>query len=889
MKQTPFLLTIAFLILVAGGYFVYDKILNTNPVQPWDLVPSGSILVYEKDICDTCIEEMQKGSLWQIITRASFHSKPADSLKSKLSSLLNAGKGLLVSAHITRKDDFDFVYYLSDVKTIRDAAASFMQLKGYRYSERELNEVKIHELTANKQTFSWIVIENVWVGSFTSFLIEDVIRTHSGKPNFIAANPEVKKLPRITGDAGNIYIHLKAFSDVFSIFMPGTQKPYSVGKTSLLDMKSQDGSLVFNGFSTDSTSYANYLLSIFRNQSPVSFGMKHHVPNRAVIFTSYGISDGNAFGEALRGFVQTYRPGLRDSLNKLSEGLSIQWRELYDNISDEVGVCQVESMSGRRLSKILMIETKSPDQWMKHLNSLSEKLSEDTVFYESFSGYEIREIPAHRFPEKLLWPLVQGFDQTFYSARGNTIFIGDNLEELKYFLEDIEHEDIWGKSVSKNQFLESTLLESNISVFLNVPKVWNVLSPKLNPRWRQFVRDNQTLLHTLQMSAFQFSHLNNTYYTNVTLHHQEGKPEVAFASTARRNMVHFSEPIQKLHAVKSHVSQANEILVQDSLNDLSLVSMEGKVLWKIPVGDQITSEIEQIDYYSNGKLQYVFATHDALHIIDRLGNYVPSFPLHLKGKDIKHLSVVDYDRSKRYRFLLTETIGKLWMYDKSGNNLEGWGPREAGEGLMAPPRHYRIKGKDFILVIRKDGLVHLYNRRGEMLKNFPLDIQGTPMGDCFLDMGDDIESTSFVLVTRDGYRIRFNALGKIQNRETLLRAYVGAQFALVPEESGKSYLIVQHDRRQLTIADPAGKKLLVHDYVNFDRGDIKYYQYGGGKSFISLTDPVQKLSYVFDGNGTLLTNPPLESTAIELRMANSDQSYVFFIHDNSLTIQPLNP
>ena len=85
------------------------------------------------------------------------------------------------------------------------------------------------------------------------------------------------------------------------------------------------------------------------------------------------------------------------------------------------------------------------------------------------------------------------------------------------------------------------------------------------------------------------------------------------------------------------------------------------------------------------------------------------------------------------------------------------------------------------------------------------------------------------------------------------------------------------------------KKILVSDYNSQSEGGIKFYHYGGGKRFISLTDPVQELSYVFDGNGTLLTNPPLESTAIELRMANSDQSYVFFIHGKSLTIQPLNP
>jgi len=163
------------------------------------------------------------------------------------------------------------------------------------------------------------------------------------------------------------------------------------------------------------------------------------------------------------------------------------------------------------------------------------------------------------------------------------------------------------------------------------------------------------------------------------------------------------------------------------------------------------------------------------------------------------------------------------------------------------------------------------------------------MGDYFLEMGPDIANTYFVVVTRDGYRVRFSPEGKIQNREPLLKASVASQFGLKAEKSNKSYLVWQHDMRQLTVTDPAGKRILVSDYMNLKDWDIKYYHYGGGKSFITLTDRVQELSYVFDGSGNLLTTPPLESTAIELRMPNSDQSHVFFIHDKMLTIQPLNP
>ena len=118
MKQTPLLLTLAVLVLLAGGYIIYEKILSKEPLKSWDLVPAQTIFVYEKDICDTCIEEMQKSAVWEIIERASFFGKPADSLRKQVNSLIRDKNGVLVSAHITRKDDFDFVYYLPEPKDI---------------------------------------------------------------------------------------------------------------------------------------------------------------------------------------------------------------------------------------------------------------------------------------------------------------------------------------------------------------------------------------------------------------------------------------------------------------------------------------------------------------------------------------------------------------------------------------------------------------------------------------------------------------------------------------------------------------------------------------------------------------------------------------------------
>jgi hypothetical protein len=630
------------------------------------------------------------------------------------------------------------------------------------------------------------------------------------------------------------------------------------------------------------------MLSVFQHQSPITFGLKHLIPNRAITVSNYGISNGQTFSEDLRNFAGKKNPMVRDTLIRLSRDNNFNLEDLYAEISDELSVCVFESSKGKTVSKVLLIETKKPEKWIATFNKVAAKLSIDTIFFERYAQYEIREVPVFKFPEKMFWPLVTGFRQSFYTSIGNVIVVADNLEELKDFLDDIEAEDTWGKSVAQNKFLESTLLESNFSLYINSSRSWNVISQHLQPRWQYFVRENLALLQSLKMSSLQFSHLNNSYYTNALFTYKpfnasRKTPE----SSSNKTVTSFDRGILNIHTVRSHINRSNEILLQDSLNDLSLISAEGKILWKLPIGDRIVSEVSQIDFYNNGKLQYLFSTTNAIHVIDRLGNYVDPYPVQLNSVEIEFLSVIDYDNSKKYRILLADKKGKLWMYDKEGRLLEGWQPKDVGAGLAMVPRHYRIKGKDYLLAVRTDGQVYLMNRRGEDLRKFPLNSESIPSGDCYLEVGNTVANTYFVIVSRDGFRIKFNVEGKIQSREALLKTSVSSVFSLVNAKSSKSYLILQQDGRQLSLADESGRKIVIANLSGIKPSDIRYFNFGGGKMFIVLKDKTQGFSYVYDGEGNLLTTPPLESTLVEIRASNSDQPNVFFVQGKSLIIQPL--
>ena len=363
-------------------------------------------------------------------------------------------------------------------------------------SDREYNGVKIFEAVLKGRTFSWIKLDNVWVSSFTPVLIEDVIRTHNSEGrNFRSQLGGVYQLPTIKNDGGNIYLNLKKVAEWLSLFTSDEPAKFlhQFGQSALLDVKvSGKNNFVLNGFCLDSASNPNYILSSFSGQQPVRFNLKHYVSNRTLMFASYGISDGVSFSRDLQLFNQKNRH-LQDTLRKISTTLGVDVEKLTQKISGETRVCWMES-KGPALSKVLIINSKRvPTTGSMTFNTLSQKLSIDTVFYEKFSEYEIRELPLYRFPEKIFSPLVSGFNTSYYTSLGDAIFIGENLEELKRFLEDIDREDTWGKSVAQNQFLESTLLESNVSVYINTPRIWSALENTLHPKWKKFVQENRSL------------------------------------------------------------------------------------------------------------------------------------------------------------------------------------------------------------------------------------------------------------------------------------------------------------------------------------------------------------------------------------------------------------
>jgi hypothetical protein len=893
VKRLPLIITLVFAGALVGLYVYYTTYHNKPSFKAWDLIPDKAILVYEPGNCSACEDQAAQTPLWELARKTSSRARTAD-LFQEINDAMQKMDFALVSLHTIKKDDFDLIFYGS-TKTQNKLDTLVQKLnttKGALFTEREFNSIRIREISFQKKIFSWTVINDVWVASFTPFLIEDVVRTYetgtSGafKDQIAAAK---QKASQTKEEAGNFYINLQHLSSWLSVFTED-KLPFmmnNLARSTSLDAKVNENTVVFNGFSSDSATQSAYSLSVFSKQLPVPLSLKQFISNRTAMLISYGVSDGAKMEQSIKTFAHAQRAQLNDTLQKLQKDLAIDLSQLVNNVKGEIGISYMESRE-KKLSKVLMIQTGDVESWLKTMNALSAKLSVDTVFFERFSEYEIRELPLYHFPEKVLWPLVSGFKTSFYTTIGNTLLIAEDIEELKKVLDDIDREETWGKSVNQNQFLETTLLEANLSVYINTPKVWNSMSARLRPEWSEFVQNNKRLLNSLKMCAIQFSHFDESYYTNVSWAYSAYKRRVEKEpAREEKTMTNFSHPLYKSFVVESHVSKSDELLVQDSSYNVSLVSPDGKVLWQIALGQPITGQVHQIDYFKNNKLQYLFATASTLYLIDRLGKSVAPFPIQLKMRDAEHVSVIDYDHSKKYRFLVSGRSGKLWMYDKEGTTLEGWRPNDAQGSLLVAARHHRIKGKDYIVAIRRDGIVYLMNRRGEMYKKFPLNLETRLSGNYFLEIGSSLAHTHFVVVAKDGFKIRFTLEGKVLNRETLVKTSMDAQFSLICDPGRRSYVVARQENKQLAVFTEDGKEILKNDFVGLHPMNVDYYDFGSGNIYYTVTDLQEHLSFIYDNKGNLITTTPLEYNWVGIRPNENDKLDVFGTVRQTLTIQQL--
>ena len=483
-------------------------------------------------------------------------------------------------------------------------------------------------------------------------------------------------------------------------------------------------------------------------------------------------------------------------------------------------------------------------------NSLNTAQTVSKALIESLNSNTFFEISVIKKPITTI-KNEKEIDNGIYSFNDEKIFLAaqiDNKEDAFYYF-NYNHFMLISKSYNSLIELNSLILENDFwSKNLNFNKFQKQLNESHNILMIFDISRLFPLKTNIGFASVQLNKIKDRFYMSMNL--KEKNTDNFQIGENIINEFSFKNNISsKPHIIFSHIDNKPEVILQDEKNFIYHLSNSLKPIWSDSI-EKIISKVFTIDYYKNNKKQILFASSDKIYGYDRKGNRLTGFPFENPSESpITHLNIIDYDKSKRYRIISSHDNGEIYFYDKSGNILKGWNPLSMNDNLVQAPIHKRVRGKDYIIIVLRDGNIYVKNRRGENYKGFPINLDSEISNKLYFKKSSSSSKSEIEILSDEGKLYNINLDGKILSLKDQYRNEKDSKFIMIHEASGKNPLLASYDNYNLFMDD---NKINFNDINNLK---FQYYHLNKKQKFLIVTDKKIKKSYFLNNNLNYFMDP----------------------------------
>jgi len=895
MLKRPLIFLVIFSLL-AIGYFAYKHWQKSDNPGIWGYIPSSALLVYENNQVLQTLDQMNQQQIWKSLSIVN-EINAINNLLPWLDSVNNYTgmiyKGLdnspvLISAHKVSRNKIDFLFNI-EIKnisdhTLIDKIQEQLEKSKYVKRKRKYMNLTITELVSpTGKTFAFFIHKNVFVGSFTPFLVEDAIRTYAveDQKSFQQVYPHLLSVSRLQQDQGNIYLNLFKIAEFTGVFTNQAEL-LQFAQSAFLDLKISDKTIEMSGFSfSDSSQNLTYLAPVVG----ATFNLAEIVSNQTGIFHHYSFSNPISWGESIQKLDMNEKTSMRKK--HLIKELDFDINGLYKMLDKEAGISW--NFTNEDVVIFAMLETKNSAEINGLMTNLAQRYASqtnDTIYIENYKEQSIIKLPISDIPRLLLGTSAVEMQECYFTTYRNYALFSSGLPEIKELLDDIENENTWKLSVHKNQFLSKTNQEAGFSLYLSTPILWRYFREKLTPEWRNIAEEYEYVFQSLENVAIQFNIVDDKFFTNILIEQETGSLNVSMKHQKEKSVVLSDKIISKPQMVRTHAHTQFDFILQDSSYTLYYLSPDLTVEWELELGESILGNVLQMDYFRNGKIQNVFITENKLHIVDREGNYLSGFPLKVPnaGK-FNSLNLIDYDGDRNYRIAIADEKGNIFLTDKEGKPLNDWNPLALKSSLIAPMRHFKIGGSDVLFAVLSNGEVHILNRKGNPYPGFPIFFEATLGGDFNLVPGSNFTNTKLSIISESGEFISMNLKGSILSRNQFLKPELKTSFSLINDLSNRRFIIGQQTSKQLSLFTAEEDLIFTKDYLEMQSVFTQYYFLGTTRQYVVVGEKTGELIYIYNFNGKLVTGRPIKGNQPigMIYFENDDNQLLYIVSDNEFS------
>lgn len=728
------ILAVLFALVIIGsliGGYVYLRSANQPTANVYQAIPQDAIaLLRGSQPLATWRQLAHSTIMWeelrQVESITDLHDRLGD-LDSALSHhpdllIIAESEPLMLSFHPQEEGSFTFLltsslpgtYSMSDVEP-------FLQ----EWAGQEPTTEKIGSSTAfrnelNSQPFWYAFEQQILLLSPSQKLLAKALaelETQQG----VWADASFQEALETAGttQTGNLYVHWPSLPQLITPLMHEEtaqaleQRAFSFAGWSSLDIDLKSNEVVLSGFQTYADSL-NHFISLWEDQKPQDHHLVRVLPENCAAFVHGGTSNFTTWYERYLEWLENRNELLAydKQVAQLEDSIGVSCTTTFlDWVEHEIawGYLEPRTQQGS-YEPFAVLKAANIELAQERIGLLATKqmarLEQDTV--SQFQGYPIYYLGLPSLFPTLFSEAFEKHEARYCTFLDRYVIFTATEDAAKTFINHYVAERTLDKNPGFQILTENIAEESNLFVYANVARAANWLIDHIAPE--QGADAHVDLFRQFQAFTIQWSYeREGLFYQHVYgLHNPIYKEkantlwELALEAPLR------SKPV----LVRNHYTDAREVVVQDKLHNLYLISNSGKVLWKRKLDGPILGEVHQIDAYRNGKLQLLFNTRTQLYLIDRKGRNTGSFPVKPESAIAQPLTLLDYTDSRNYRILVPLENGQVRNFENLGEPVNGWRFKALANPLAHPVVYGVVRGKDYLLMIDREGFVSGYDRRG---------------------------------------------------------------------------------------------------------------------------------------------------------------------------------
>jgi len=528
-------------ILASGAYVGYILYLRPdNFLRQIYLVPKDAIFIIETDDPINNWHQFSKSKPWQYL-KGQQKMEEINQKADKLDSIIQANKtvldligkrDLIISAHITRKSDYDYLFVAdmqktSKLESLKSQLETLFKANDYRVTQRNFKGEHILELydPTDRSTLYLAIIRNHLIGSYTGLLVEKSI-TEKEDP-YIGRDLYYLDVEQKVQNGGlcKIYINYKNLDNYLTLLTgisdPDMQAIYRPLSYTGLQFKASDNMLSLKGYTGLNDSPEDSYLPALLHSGSRPITVQQVLSGRTAFFADMGFDDPIKFINNVETVLQNDKDAydaFKRNWDFIEVKLKIDIRKNFLSWMDgEVAFAQHTPGSLDRQNEfVAVVKMKNKQEAIKNLNIIEESIRKNTpVKFKTieYEGYGIHFLEMKGFFRLLFGKMFDKLNKPYYTIIDDYAVFSNSTATLLSMIEDYRLGQTLEKDNDFKRFMNEFNKNATVFAYTNTAKYFPLARDLVSSEnWRN-LQDNQNFVLCFPQIGFQLTGENEMFDT----------------------------------------------------------------------------------------------------------------------------------------------------------------------------------------------------------------------------------------------------------------------------------------------------------------------------------------------------------------------------------------